>query len=53
MIDILGYGLKYLFGTADARDVERLTEVCDELHAFETKMVHATEHQLTYIRRGD
>jgi uncharacterized protein YfeS len=23
MIDILGYGLKYLFGTANARDVKR------------------------------
>jgi hypothetical protein len=44
LIDILGYGLKYLFGTADARDVKRLVKVCDELHAFETKIVHATEH---------
>ena len=50
MIDILGYGLKYWFGTADAKDVKCLAEVCDELHAFETRMIHATEHQLTYIR---
>ena len=50
LIDVLGYGMKYLFGTADARDVKRLTEVCDGLHEFKAKMVHATEQQLTYIR---
>jgi hypothetical protein len=32
LIDVLGYGFKYLFGTADAKDVKRLTKVCDELH---------------------
>jgi hypothetical protein len=53
LVDILGYGLKYLFGTADARDVRRLVKLCDELHAFETRMVHATDHQLTYIRTLD
>jgi hypothetical protein len=51
--DVLGYGLKYLFGTADSRDVKRLVKVCDELHAFETRMVHATEYQVTYIRTLD
>ena len=34
LIKALGYGLKYLFGTADARDVQRLTAVCDKLHAL-------------------
>ena len=53
LIDILGYGLKYLFGTADARDVKRLVKVCDELHAFETRVMHAADHQLTYIRTLD
>ena len=53
MVDILGCGLKYLFETADARDVKRLAKVCEELHAFETRMTHATEHQLTYIRKLD
>jgi hypothetical protein len=42
--------MKYLFGTADARDVKRLVAVCDELHAFELKMVHEADHQLTYLR---
>jgi hypothetical protein len=45
-----GYGLKYLFGTADARDVKRLTAVCDDIHAFEKQTVHAAEQQLTYLR---
>jgi len=49
----MGYRLKYLFGTADARDVEQLSSICDELHAFETKVVHASEHQLTYVRALD
>jgi hypothetical protein len=49
LIDVLGYGMKYLFGTADARDVKRLTAVCDELHAFESKMVRAADYQLAHI----
>jgi hypothetical protein len=53
LIDILGYGMKYLFGTADAKDVKRLANVCDELHAFETRVMHAADHQLTYIRTLD
>ena len=50
LIDIWGYGMKYLFGTADAREVKRLAAVCDKLHAFESKMVHSADHQLTYLR---
>jgi len=50
LIDVMGYGLKYLFGTADARDVKRLTAACDKLHAFESRMRHAVDHQLTYIQ---
>jgi len=53
LINVLGYGFKYLFGTADAKDVKRLTKVCDELHEFKMKMVHAAEQQLTYIRTLD
>jgi len=53
LINILGYGLKYLFGTADAKDVKRLTKVCDDLHEFKSKMIHAAEQQLTYIRTLD
>jgi hypothetical protein len=53
LLNVLGYGLKYLFGTADARDVERLTAVCDKLHEFELRMTHAVDHQLTYIRTLD
>jgi hypothetical protein len=45
--------MKYLFGTADARDVKRLTAVCNELHAFESRVTHAAHHQLTYIRTLD
>jgi hypothetical protein len=53
LINVLGYGLKYLFGTADAKDVKRLTKICDDLHEFKTKMIHAAEQQLTYIRTLD
>jgi hypothetical protein len=53
LIDVLGYGIKYLFGTADARDVKRLTTVCDELHVFKAKITHAAEQQVTYIRTLD
>jgi hypothetical protein len=31
LINLFGYGLKYLFGTADAKDVRRLNDVCDNL----------------------
>jgi hypothetical protein len=50
LINVLGYGLKYLFVTADGKDVKRLSRVCDDLHAFNLKVVHAAEQQLTYIR---
>jgi len=53
LIDLFGYGTKYLFGTADARDVKRLSDVCDALHAFKTQMTHAVDHQLTYIQTLD
>jgi hypothetical protein len=53
LIDVLGYGLEYLFGTADDKDVKRLTRVCDDLHAFKTKVIHAAEQQFTYIRTLD
>jgi hypothetical protein len=53
LIDILFYGMKYLFGTADVRDVKRLAAVCDDFHAFESKMVHAADHQLTYFHTLD
>jgi hypothetical protein len=50
LIDIIGYGMKYLFGTADARDVKRLTTVCDDLQVFKSRITHAAEQKLTYIR---
>jgi hypothetical protein len=50
LIDILGYGMKYLFGTADAHDVKRISDVCAGLQKFKDKMMHAVDHQLTYIR---
>ena len=53
LIDVLGYGLKYLFGTADAKDVKRLAAICEELHAFKAQMVHAADQQLTYMRAVD
>jgi len=40
--------MKYLFGTADAKDVKRLAKVCDYLHSFESRMTNEVEHQLTY-----
>jgi hypothetical protein len=53
LIDILGYGKTYLFGTADTRDVKCLAAVYDEQHAFESRMVHAADHRLTYLRTLD
>jgi hypothetical protein len=53
LINLFGYGLKYLFGTADARDVRRSNEVCDRLQSFQTKVVHATEQQMTYLHTLD
>jgi hypothetical protein len=53
LINLTGYGLKYLFGTADAEDVKRLNTVCDKLHTFQQKVVHATEQQLSYLRTLD
>jgi hypothetical protein len=34
LINLLGHGMKYLFGTADTYDVKRLQDVCDELHGL-------------------
>ena len=53
LMNVQGYGLKYLFGTVDARDVQRLTTVCNKLHTLESKMMHAVEHQLSYIQTLD
>jgi hypothetical protein len=53
LINLFGYELKYLFGTADVRDVKRLDEVCDHLQSFQTKEVHATERQMTYSHTLD
>jgi len=53
LIDLLGYSIKYLFGTADAQDVKRLSNICDELHVFKSRMTHAVDHQLTYIQTLD
>jgi hypothetical protein len=53
LINLFGYGLKYLFGTADAKDVRRLNDVCDTLHTFQKELVNATEQQLTYLRTLD
>jgi hypothetical protein len=53
LLNVLGYGLKYLFGTADAGDVQRLSLICNELHLFETKMTHVADQQLTYLRTLD
>ena len=53
LINLIGYGMKYLFGTADAQDVKRLSDACDALHVFKTQMTHAVDHQLTYIQTLD
>jgi hypothetical protein len=53
LVNLFGYGLEYLFGTADARDVRRLNDVCDTLHTLQKNLVHAAEQQLTYLRTLD
>jgi hypothetical protein len=50
LVDLVGYGLKYLFGMADAKDVKGLNAVCDNLHTFQQDAVHATEQQLSFLR---
>jgi hypothetical protein len=53
LLNVFGYGLKYLFGTADAKDVKRLNAVCDNLQSFQKAVVHTTEQQLTYLHTLD
>jgi hypothetical protein len=53
LLTVFGYGLKYLFGTADAKDVKRLNAVCDNLQSFQKAVVHTTEQQLTYLHTLD
>jgi hypothetical protein len=53
LINVFGYGLKYLFGTADAKDVKRLNAVCDNLQSFQRKVIHTTEQQMTYLHTLD
>jgi len=33
--------------------VNYFSNICDELHVFKSKMTHAIDHQLTYIRTLD
>ena len=37
LLDILGYGLKYLFGPAVAIEIKRLAQVCNEIHTFKLR----------------
>jgi hypothetical protein len=53
LLNLFGYGLKYLFGIADVRDVKRLNEGCDYLQFFWAKVVHTTEQQMTYLHTLD
>jgi hypothetical protein len=53
LLNVFGYGLKYLFGTADAKDVKRLNAVCDNLQSFQKAVIHTTEQQLTYLHTLD
>jgi hypothetical protein len=49
---VFGYGLKYLFGTAEAMDVKRLNDVCDNLTVISENSDsynRATNDLLTYI----
>ncbi|PNF38200.1 hypothetical protein B7P43_G13468 [Cryptotermes secundus] len=53
LIDVFGYGLKYLFGTADAKNVKRLNAICDRLQSSQGKVNHTTEQQMTYLHTLD
>jgi hypothetical protein len=53
LINIFGYGLKYLFGTADARDVKRLNNICDNLQSFQKNVIHTTGQRTTYFHALD
>jgi hypothetical protein len=43
IINVFEYGLKYLFWTADAKDVKRLNDVRDNLQSFQRKVIHTIE----------
>jgi hypothetical protein len=53
LVNLFRYRLKYLFGTADAKDVKRLNDVCHNLQSFKQNVIHTTEQQMTYLRSLD
>lgn len=53
LIDVVGYTLKYLFGTMDSRDLHNINHVIDQLQGFQQKILHVEEHQLTWIKTLD
>jgi hypothetical protein len=49
LLNVFGYGLKYLFGTADAKDVRRLNDVCDNLQSFQKTVIHTLYHNSAFF----
>ena len=51
LINIIGYVMKYLFGTMDHHDMETMNRFIDTMKVFATQVTHTTDQQLTYIQR--
>ena len=51
LINIGGYILKYLFGTMDHRDMDKINHFIDTMKTFAENVVHTQEQQLTYIQK--
>ena len=51
LVNIIGYVMKYLFGTIDHHDMENMNRFIDSMKVFATQVTHTTEQQLTYIQR--
>ena len=50
---VIGYTMKYLFGTRDNRDMETINHLVNSTSTFTEKVGHTTEQEVTYIKQFD
>ena len=43
LANVIGYTMKYLFGTMDNRDMEAINHFIDSMSIFAEKVIHTTE----------
>ena len=53
LANVIGYTMKYLFGTMDNRGMETINHFIDSMSILAEKVVHTTEQQVTYIKQLD